>query len=396
MDPFAPVMRLLGRTDPFILEKAALVLGRILSLKPHTLGVEVEELTEADEVTQRHLLTFTEWIFHQLQAAHSLELSACPKLHYALSAMMALLVSDHGRHAVMGCDGLALIVQMLGRASSSVDGQVSPSSVQLLYQLVFCAWCLSFNKGIAAEMATGGGGLIGTLVHVAHCVAKEKVSRVCLMTLKNLLGHGAGHANDQMVQAGIMKVLSSLQGRKWADEDIAADIAELHASLEVDVASLSTFDVYKAEVLSGGLEWSPSHTSPKFWKENAHKMGEGGFALVQALVSMLKVRSKQQQDMRARPGQCRTPLTRAAPALPVRAPRLPGQSESTSAVGLAVACHDLGCFIEHRADGRKVVASMGAKAPLMALLTHADGAVQKHALSTTQKLMVMNWEMLSK
>lgn len=32
----------------------------------------------------------------------------------------------------------------------------------------------------------------------------------------------------------------------------------------------------------------------------------------------------------------------------------------------------------------------------MGLLTHPDGDVQKHALTTTQKLMVMNWEMLSK
>jgi len=63
---------------------------------------------------------------------------------------------------------------------------------------------------------------------------------------------------------------------------------------------------------------------------------------------------------------------------------------------LAIACHDLGCFIQYHADGRKIVSSMGAKTPLMGLLTHADPQVQKHALSTTQKLMVMNWEMLSK
>lgn len=78
-------------------------------------------------------------------------------------------------------------------------------------------------------------------------------------------------------------------------------------------------------------------------------------------------------------------------------PRLSrAQSESTPPTGLAVACHDLGCFIQYHPDGRKIVSSMGAKAPLMGLLTHPDALVQKHALSTTQKLMVMNWEMLSK
>jgi hypothetical protein len=88
-------------------------------------------------------------------------------------------------------------------------------------------------------------------------------------------------------------------------------------------------------------------------------------------------------------------LARARPSS-VRPSRAAAQNGSTDATGLAVACYDLGCFIQYHADGRKIVASMGAKAPLMGLLTHADAAVQKYALSTTQKLMVMNWEMLAK
>lgn len=223
--------------------------------------------------------------------------------------MMALLVSDHGRHAVMACDGLSVIVGMLTRATGSMNEAMSPSTVQLLYQLVFCLWCLSFNKAIANQMATGQMKVIPQLVHVANSVCKEKVSRVCLMTLKNLIGHGSGHANDQMVQAGIMKVLASLQGRKWADEDIAEDIAQLNNSLEIDVASLSTFDVYKAEVLSGALEWSPSHKSDKFWKDNVGKFSEGGYTLVSTLVGMLKVRARRP---RARSRACPTPAWAAA------------------------------------------------------------------------------------
>ena len=237
-------------------------------------------------------------VFTPRTAIRSPRAAQCPKLHFALSAMMTLLVSDHGRHAVMDVDGLSVIAQMLTRATATMHDAMSPSTVQLLYQLVFCLWCLSFNKGIANQMATGQHKVIPQLVHVAHTISKEKVSRVCLMTLKNLLGHGLGHANDQMVQAGIMKVLGSLQGRKWADEDIATDIDQLHASLEIDVASLSTFDVYKAEVLSGALEWSPSHKSAQFWKDNINKFSEGGYTLVSTLVGMLKVHTRPRRRAR--------------------------------------------------------------------------------------------------
>jgi V-type H+-transporting ATPase subunit H len=48
----------------------------------------------------------------------------------------------------------------------------------------------------------------------------------------------------------------------------------LPLSLETDlchsfVAVCSTFDMYKKEVMSGKLQWSPVHKSEKFWKENA-------------------------------------------------------------------------------------------------------------------------------
>ena len=39
--------------------------------------------------------------------------------------------------------------------------------------------------------------------------------------------------------------------------------------LEKSFHDLSSFDEYSTEVKSGRLEWSPVHTSVKFWRENA-------------------------------------------------------------------------------------------------------------------------------
>lgn len=293
---------------------------------------------------------------------------------------MALLTTDVGRMEIAEVNGLTLIAQLLTRATASMSEATTPSIVQLVYQLVFCLWCLSYNKDIAERMVTTELSVIPQLV---KCVPlKEKVARVSLMTLKNLLGSGSGNANDQMVSSGIMRVLETLSTRRWADEDIADDITDLNDSLEVDVASLSTYDVFKAEVLSGSLEWSGGRKQPKFWKENAAKFAEGKFAVIGALVSLLKVR----RGGPVGPG--------ARPNLPPHPPR--AQNENTNATTLAVACHDIGCFIQYHPDGRKVVSSFGAKEPLMLLLTNSDSEVQKQALNCTQKLMVTNWDLLNK
>ena len=74
-------------------------------------------------------------------------------------------------------------------------------------------------------------GLVAKLVDIVKSVPKEKVVRVGLATLRNLLGTGS--ASSDMVGVGIMKVLASLQTRKWADEDIVEDIEFLNAALQV-------------------------------------------------------------------------------------------------------------------------------------------------------------------
>lgn len=42
----------------------------------------------------------------------------------------------------------------------------------------------------------------------------------------------------------------------------------------------SSFDEYSTEVKSGRLEWSPVHTSEKFWRENTPRLNEKNYELL--------------------------------------------------------------------------------------------------------------------
>ena len=77
-------------------------------------------------------------------------------------------------------------------------------------------------------------GIISKLVEILKSVQKEKVIRVTLSTLRNLLGTGSASAD--MVGAGVMPILSGLQPRKWADEDILEDVDFLLNALQVPPA----------------------------------------------------------------------------------------------------------------------------------------------------------------
>lgn len=197
-------------------------------------------------------------------------------------------------------------------------------------------------------------GVIVALANICRGVAKEKVVRVSIATLINMLGKG--ECNDIMVTCGWIKILQSLKQRKWADEDIKDDINTLLAALEKNMQELSSFEVYKKEVISGDLEWTPVHKSTQFWKENADKLEENKGELVKTLVGYLK---------------------------------------SDNPTVVAVACYDLGEFIRFNPAGKKLLNEAGAKATVMGLLSHKDAEVQKQSLTCVQKLMVTNWEFLS-
>lgn len=179
--------------------------------------------------------------------------------------------------------------------------------------------------------------------------------RVALSTLRNLLGIGS--APNDMVVFGLMPVLEAMQMRKFADEDIPDDVELLHNTLQVNLQTLSSWDVYKTELESSKLEWSPSHKSENFWKDNYKSFEANSCAAIKQLVSLLSSEDPQV---------------------------------------LAVACNDISELIKFHPDGRRLMTQYGAKPLAMQVLKHPDPTVQKYALTCVQRLMVINWEYLNR
>lgn len=84
-----------------------------------------------------------------------------------------------------------------------------------------------------------------------------------------------------MFTTKLLPFVTSLQSRKWSDDEIVEDLDYLSTELKSRVEGLTTYDEWLSEVESGHLVWSPVHESEEFWRENGMRIGqeEGGKAV---------------------------------------------------------------------------------------------------------------------
>jgi len=223
----------------------------------------------------------------------------------------------------------------------------------MLYEVILCLWLLSFNKN--AYDFFQNENLSPHLHAVLKTQQKEKVIRVALATLKNLIKKNTRVIND-LIHVSVPRTLANLAKRNFEDKDILEDLKEVSETLELHIDEMSSFDDFRQEVLSGFLEWSPVHTSEKFWKENLSKFEQNNFYILRELISLL---------------DSEVPLTKA------------------------IACHDLGQFVRFYPRGKRLLEDFGAKVKIIELMDFNNEEVRKHALLCTQKIMIQNWEMLS-
>ena len=327
-------LSLLNRNDPFIQNISARIIAKIACWS--------SDLMEGADLT-----FYLTWLRDQLRIQGNEYLQAVAR------CLQMLLRVDEYRMAFVSMEGISTLVYVLG----------TRINFQIQYQLSFCLWTMSFNPVLAERM--GRYNVIPVLADILSDSVKEKVTRIILATFVNMIKkpEEPSIAKDNaitMVQRKVLKQLEILQqsGQKFEDPDILEDIEFLTETLQASVVDMSSFDEYATEVKSGRLEWSPVHSSDKFWRENACRLNEKNYELLKILIRLLE--------------SSKDPLV------------------------LSVAAHDLGEYVRHYSRGKIVAENLGGKHLVMQMLTHDDPNVRYEALLCVQKLMVHHWEYLGK
>jgi len=322
--PFGPLLRALDTPDEFVQLKACQVLS-ILFGSPQT-GFQTSDIN-----------MFLNFISSLLQD------NSATRRDVGVQCLEATLPTTAFRLAVWQVPTIMLsLVQLLK----------SSKTPQMQYQICFCMWLLSFEPRVAAEI-NKQYDVIPILTEVAQTAAKEKVIRVVIATFRNLVVKAPRANLPAMLVAKLLPFLQNLSGRKFSDEDIKEDVIFLRDELKAQFESLTTYDEYTSELVSGHLGWTPVHDSDEFWKENASRLNENDNEQLKRLVGLLNT--------------------------------------STDPLVLAVAAHDIGKYVKYCDRGKKIVTDMGAKTRVMELMAHEDPDVRYQALMSVQLLVSHSW-----
>ncbi|KAH7474260.1 hypothetical protein PRIC1_013609 [Phytophthora ramorum] len=259
----------------------------------------------------------------------------------AVSSLMVLLRNEKLRVVFVKQGGVPPVVDLL---------ENSQNRAQLAYELTFILWTLAFCNE-AMEKFVAAKALDAIVLQVA-AAPREKVVRVALEALQNLLGKLSGFFNERMIDSGLLKTLNNMRERKWADEDISKGIQAVRDVLIREYKELNTMERYEKELRTGTLNWGLLHTD-KFWKDNFMTFENKDFELIRLLIDLL---------------------------------------ESDDSKTVAVALFDLGEFVRFYPNGKHIAKRLGAKKVAMKLMTHENAEVQKQALQCISKMMVNKWE----
>ncbi|KAI5554919.1 hypothetical protein POPTR_019G047800v4 [Populus trichocarpa] len=337
---YEPFLRLLWKGNWFIQEKSCKILALIVSARPKT---QDDLLSNGEASNSKSKITcvddvlkgLVEWFCAQLKKPSNPSRS----IPTAISCLATLLKEPVVRSLFVQGDGVKLLIPLICPASTQ-------QSIQLLYETCLCVWLLSYYEPAIKYLATSRS--LPRLVDVVKSSTKEKVVRVVVLTLRNLLSKGTFGA--QMVDLGLPQIVQNLKAQAWSDEDLLEALNQIEEGVKDNIKKLSSFDKYKQEVLLGHLDWSPMHKNPAFWCENFTNFEENDFQILRVLVTILDTSN----DPRA----------------------------------LAVACFDLSQFIQYHPAGRIIVTDLKAKERMMKLMNHENAEVTKNALLCIQRLFL--------
>jgi len=231
---------------------------------------------------------------------------------------------------------------------------------------------------------------LAMLVHLARTGSKEKVVRICLATLLEL-AEGCGktrlerakvrqgvkgfvpsaqtpiregrvlgstmpspsYVYEELVELDLREVLRHVRDQPFKDEDLFALVQELDKGLVHHFREMTSFERYRGQIISRRLTWGAMRKDQRFWRANVMCFEESSFAIVKALAGLA---SDKDEDPEV----------------------------------IAIALHDLACFMEHYPHGRQIVRDIpGFKNRAIELMElSANMHIKRYALSVVQRLML--------
>ena len=338
--PFAILLSLLQREDWFTQEKAAGILGLVLSMRPDKDQLDRVvafdgSILDSHDVAAKTMFSFIDWCLSQLRRPSHPQKS----VEVALHALSVILREKVVRRMVYKAGGIGALMSFLGYQLS----------VQTQYELLLCIWLLSLFQPGNAMLSTPA--LVTHLVEVIRLARKEKVIRVALLSMKSILDESGKLALEMAaVESGLPKAIENRLEQTWEDPDIVDLLVWLQDRMEAGVLAMSSIERYKKEIMQGMLVPGPMHDSEQFWLENAEKLTENNSALLKGLLKLLE----------------------------------PSHDSTT----LSLACRGIANFVTYFPHGKGIIADLHGKSSVMRLMAHPDGAVQREALLCVQKLLL--------
>ncbi|KAG7857711.1 hypothetical protein KL939_002967 [Ogataea angusta] len=330
--PYQPLIKLLGSNDESIKLSSSYVLTLLL--------IDESESHDGQEKVLRPLFDF---LSARLLSSTKLDLN-----FFSIQLLKELLTIKQYR--TFFWDNHETLFPPLLKVFTERRGEL-----QMKYYATMSIWLLTFIPQALEDIETQYSELVGTLYVVAKDAVKEKIVRLAIGSLLNLLSLKKGR--DQLVKQFLLvkglEITKQLIERKWADEELKTDLETLLEILNEAVTTLTTFDEYENELRTKKLNWSPSHKSEEFWIENVDRFKENNWKLLKELLQLL--------DASADPEQ--------------------------TYLNQAIVCYDVSQLIKVAPEVVKVLDKIGAKAKIMSLMSSANTNVKFEALRTTQQLV---------
>jgi V-type H+-transporting ATPase subunit H len=259
--------------------------------------------------------------------------------------------------------------------------ELESQNTQLVYLLGFCVWLLTFNKECVKGIKESQ--IVSSLTRILRISVREKVIRICFASLKNLVNYGKeGGFEEDMIGLDVPKLAQTCLARNFKDKDIEEDIKVIEKKLDRAIEELSSWELYVAEVRGGQLRKGAVHTET-FFKENNMKFEGNGFEIVKKLITLLPTSLEEGEEKEEKKYSFEQK----------------GAEEDLAKLkdeSLEMALFDLGEFARVYPRGKSLIEDFKGKNRIMFAMGHHNPRVKKAALLCVQKMMVQNWEFLSK